>query len=349
MIIHLTTDMFWTDIYNIDRWPELLLKLPEKIHSKSKVDVAKNYLNYKTDEKGRIVKADEVYGLFGLEHKNNKKVICGCNFIGKEGREYFLSEEAINFIKVYEAKGSWEILLAQQLLKYSVRVRALFIALLNGNGICFREGFLKNTIDAYIDLNGKRYFVLNSENKQNNLNSLIQDYPKQSMGYDWIELLNISENEEITIAGLAKEEPSLRLVGTYFKIPLMLFEHLDWFSEKTQGLFVLNKSKIKNEIDSNVYNSLVLELVINELDILLGLIEEYSDSRGYFPIAIVGELLKDKIEPLSDKGLAAWIDQYFMSGISKGNFKLAGNEQGQPRHGRGLMGDKEQQIIKLMF
>ena len=39
------------------------VKASYNIESKSKVDVARDYLNYKTDEKGRIVRADEVYGL----------------------------------------------------------------------------------------------------------------------------------------------------------------------------------------------------------------------------------------------------------------------------------------------
>ena len=349
MIIHLTTDKFWNDIYSIERWPEILRKLPQKIHSQSKVDVAKNYLNYKTDAQGRIVKADEVYGLFGLEYKKNKKMISGCQYIAADESGYCLSEEALILIRAYETNGDWELLLAQQLLTYSVRVRVLFFALLNGEGIYSKEGFMKNTKEVYIDLQGKKYFVLNADNTQYNLNSLLQEYPKQSLGADWLKILEIGEDEEIIIEGVAKAEPSLKQVGYYFRMPLMLFKHLGWFREISQDIFVLDKNKIKNEINSNIYNSLLLDGIIDEIDILRSLIEEYGDTRGYFPVSIVGELLKNEIEPFSDKGIDIWIDQYFMNGITKGIFKLAGREQGQPRHGRGLMGDKEQQMIKLMF
>jgi len=349
MIIHLTTDLFWTDIYNIERWPEVLTKLPHHIESQSKVDVAKDYLNYKTDEKGRIIKADEVYGLFGLERKNNKNIIAGCNFIIREGRGYLLSEETINLIKAYEANNDWELLLAQQLLKYSVRVRTLFIALLNSDGVFFKDGFLKNTKDAYINLKETKYFVLNPDNKHNNLNTLMLAFPKESLGYAWIDILGIDENEEITIKGLSKEEPSLKQVGSYFKMPLILFNHLGWFREKTEDIFVLDKTKIMNEIDRQLYNSLILNDTVDEIEILKSIIHEHEDSRGYFPVSIVGEILKNKLDPFSTMKVDTWIDKYFVSGQTNGDFKVVGNEQGQPRHGRGLLGDKEQQLIKLVF
>ena len=349
MIIHLTTDLFWTDIYNIERWPEVLTKLPGHIGSQSKVDVAKDYLNYKTDEKGRIIKADEVYGLFGLERKNNKNIIAGCNFIIKDDGGYLLSEETVNLIKAYETKNDWELLLAQQLLKYSVRVRTLFIGLLNCDGIFFKDGFLKNTKDAYINLKGKQYFVLNPDNKQNNLNTLMAEFSSESLGYAWIDILGIDESEEILIKGLSKDEPSLKQIGSYFKMPLVLFDHLGWFRERTENVFVLDKAKIMNEIDHQIYNSLILNDTVNDKELLQSIIREHEDARGYFPVSLVGEILKNKLDPFSTMRVDAWIDKYFVSGQTNGDFKLVGNEQGQPRHGRGLLGDKEQQLIKLVF
>jgi len=349
MIIHLTTDLFWTDTYNIERWPEVLTKLPERISSQSKVDVAKDYLNYKTDEKGRIIKADEVYGLFGLERKSNKNIIAGCNFIIKNDEGYLLSEETIIFIKAYEENSNWELLLAQQLLKYSVRVRALFIALLNGDGIIFKEGFLKNTKDAYINLKRKQYFILNPDSMQNNLNTLMAEFSSESLGYAWMDILGIEDSEEIFIKGLSKDEPSLKQIGSYFKMPLILFDHLGWFREKTENLFVLDKVKIMNEIDQQIYDSLILKDIVNDKEILQSIILEHEDARGYFPVSIVGEILKNKIDPFSTVKVDAWIDKYFISGQTNGDFKIVGGEQGQPRHGRGLLGDKEQQLIKLVF
>ena len=38
-----------------------------------------------------------------------------------------------------------------------------------------------------------------------------------------------------------------------------------------------------------------------------------------------------------------------MEGSEKGKFKIVDSEQGQPRHGRGLLGDIKKQLIKLEF
>ncbi len=53
--------------------------------------------------------------------------------------------------------------------------------------------------------------------------------------------------------------------------------------------------------------------------------------------------------PQNKESIGKWIDHYFMEGINMGKFKLVDWEQGQPRHGRGLLGDKRKQLIKLEF
>ena len=63
MIIKIGTDRFWVKPSNIERWAEILKSLPEKILCTSKKEIARDKLDYKVDERGRIVNADEVYGL----------------------------------------------------------------------------------------------------------------------------------------------------------------------------------------------------------------------------------------------------------------------------------------------
>lgn len=220
MIIHLTTDFFWTDTSSIERWPEILLKLPIKIESKSRVDVAKDYLNYKTDEKGRIIRADEVYGLFGLENNASKVVISGCNLIEKSENSYLLSEDAINLVEAYKEDDGWEIRLAEQLLKYSIRIRAIVLGLINGDGFYFEGGFLKNNNKAYISIEGEKYFVLNKNNDVKNLNNLMYLYSKQVLGPYWSDTLKICDSESVEIRGINKNDPSLKQIGIYLKMPL---------------------------------------------------------------------------------------------------------------------------------
>lgn len=130
MIIKIGTDRFWVRASNIERWADILSTLPEKIPCKNKKDIAKDYLHYKVDESGRIINADEVYGLFGVEKSKTSVTIVGSNFIKENDNGYELTEGAINLLNKYKGNDAWEKTLGEQLLKYSLRVRTLALALL---------------------------------------------------------------------------------------------------------------------------------------------------------------------------------------------------------------------------
>ncbi len=349
MKIRITVDRFWNDFSSIERWPEILINLPEKMESKSKYDIAKNYLSYPTDDRGRVLRSDEFYGLFGAEIKQEKIIISGCNLIQLNDEGYFLSEEALKLRVCYERDEGWEKELAKQLLKYSIRVRAVIIGILNGGGVQFPKKFLYKNREAYIELNGKRYYPLNPTTDVTNLNDFMKDFGKESLGPYWREILRISNEEYIEILGTTKDTPSLSDIGTYLKIPLTLFEYLGWFIDKGEGKYQIDKEKLKEDIGTDIYESLIIEEFLNDVDILKDLIKDYQDIRGLFPVEHVGEVLKSRIAPEINGDIGKWIDRYFLEGVEKGKFRIVDYEQGQPRHGRGLLGDKKKQLIKIEF
>lgn len=349
MKIRITVDRFWNDFSSIERWPEILINLPEKMESKSKYDIAKNYLSYPTDDRGRVLRSDEFYGLFGAEIKQEKIIISGCNLIQLNDEGYFLSEEALKLRVCYERDEGWEKELAKQLLKYSIRVRAVIIGILNGGGVQFPKKFLYKNREAYIELNRKRFYPLNPTTDVTNLNDFIKDFGKECLGPYWREILHISNEEYIEILGTTKDTPSLSDIGTYLKIPLTLFEYLGWFIDKGEGKYQIDKEKLKEDIGTDIYESLIIEEFLNDVDILKDLIKDYQDIRGLFPVEHVGEVLKSRIAPEINGDIGKWIDRYFLEGVEKGKFKIVDYEQGQPRHGRGLLGDKKKQLIKIEF
>jgi len=130
---------------------------------------------------------------------------------------------------------------------------------------------------------------------------------------------------------------------------MVLLEYLRFIKEVEIGYYSINKNKFKEDISKDVFESFLLEDEIDDLQVLKKLIQEHKDYKGYFPIAIVGERLKRMIDPDSKESVDSWIDKYFISGFNLGKFKLSSYEQGQPRHGRGLLGKKERQLIKIKF
>lgn len=349
MRIHITVDRFWNDFSSIERWPEILMNLPKKMIANSKYELAKIYLSYPTDKKGRVLKSDEFYGLFGAEIKRKKIIISGCNLIEINDEGYFLSEEALNLRDCYQQDKDWEKELAKQLLRYSIRVRAIIIGILNSGGIYFPRKFLDKNREAYIEVEEVKYFPLNPTLTEANLNEFMKSYGKESLGPYWKDILNIDNEKDIQILGTIKETPSLSNIGTYLKIPLILFEYLGWFIDKGDGNYQIQKKKMKEDIGEEIFNSLIIDDLLNETDILKDLIKEYQDIRGLFPVEQVGQILKSRIQPESSESNNKWIDHYFMEGSDKGKFKIVDWEQGQPRHGRGLLGDIKKQLIKIEF
>lgn len=347
MKIHVTVERFWNDNSSIERWPEILLKLPERLKSNSKYDIAKNYLSYPIDEKGRVLRSDEFYGLFGAEKKQGKIIISGANFIQKDTDGYFLTEEAQGLRDCYQRNEGWEKELAKQLLTYSIRVRAVVLGIINSGGICFPKKFLTKNREAYIEMDGVKYYLLNPTTSVTNLNEFMRKFGKETIGPYWKKDLNIDSEEEIQLVGTTKEELSLADIGTYLKMPLTLFKYLEWFKEKGEGFYQLHQEKVKEDIGEEIFNSFMVDGFMKDTDILRSLIPEYADIRGYFPVEKVGEILKEKIDPEAKGSIGKWIDHYFIEGTESGKFKITGSEQGQPRHGRGLLGDKEKQLIKL--
>lgn len=347
MIIKIGTDRFWVRASNIERWADILSTLPQKILCKSKKDIAKDYLHYKVDESGRIVNADEVYGLFGVEKSKNSLTIVGCNFIKENEEGYELTKGAINLLNKYKENEEWEKVLGEQLLKYSLRVRTLALALLNGGYLHFEKGYMENFISSYINYENKDYYIFSSKLEDVNINNLIDVYPSKVLGPFWKEELNISAEEIIEIQGVNKKEPSLGSMSTYLKIPMMLLDYLGWIKEETDGKYILDKHKIKEDISEETFNSLIVNDVVDEVEVLKELIANNSDARGFFSLEIVGTLLKDKIGSDNEKSYEQWIDHYFMKATNEGRLRIVDHEQGQPRHGRGLFGKKDYQLIKL--
>lgn len=349
MIVHLSKEMFWINFSAIERWPEILIKLPQRLECRGKYEIAVRYLSSRNDQKGRIHKTEEIYGMFGAEKQGDQWKITGCNYFKEVEGGYELTEAAVELARAYKQGLGWENLLAAQLLKYSVRVRAVALALCNGGHQDFADGYLKNLASSCLVFENEEYYIFSGKPGRKNLNDLLTRYPRETVGKFWFHEMEEAPDEDITVRGMGEAAPSLKDIGTYMKMPLGLFHYLGWVKESRPGRFILDQEKLKNDLAKDLYDSLLLPRRADELDILKEIITENADYRGFIAVSRVGELLKDRIDPENNLPNEQWIDQYFMTGFNEKKFQLDGYEQGQPRHGRGLLGRKDYQLLKIKF
>jgi hypothetical protein len=237
----------------------------------------------------------------------------------------------------------------EQLLRFSIRIRAIFYALLSGGTLCFKSHLFKNMPGAFLEFQNEKYFIFSSQKEVKNINDLIMLNPGISFGPFWMKEFSLVLADSYEISGGSGTPPSIDHIAIWLKIPLVLVEYLQWFKETAPCIFSIDKQRMKKDIEEEVWQSLVLEGNKNELEILKALVDKYSDNKGFFPVSIVGSLLKKEIDPESELSEERWIDRFFMSGFSTNRFELVSYERGQPIDGRGLLGQNDHQLIKIEF
>ena len=261
MIIRIAKEKFWIDTDFTECWPEVLLKLPPEIPTKKKYEVVYTYLDQDVDEQWHFHQ-HEVLGLFGAEHKNeNEFVLHGCNFIKYAENGYLLSEDARQLCDAYMKNNQWEQRLLEQALRYSLRVRAIMAALMDGGALVSEHEFLTNMPQVTLKHENTVYYPFKYKiaSTYSNLNTLLMEFKPVALGPFWRAELGMTEHQDFALysGGIGTDPPSIDQIGLNLKPPFVLMHQLGWFTEKKDGTFVLNKRKIKKAIDAAVYKSLM--------------------------------------------------------------------------------------------
>jgi hypothetical protein len=348
MIIELAKEYYWESPAHYQRWPELLLKFPDIIKEKSKNEIAIHYGNFLKDKKGRV-HFDEFHNLFGAEPSDKGFKIFGSNLIKSSDQGFIKTKEAIELEEAYKKGEDWQLFLLQQVLKYSLRLRSIFAALLDGAVLMFPFGFLKGYNEACLRYKNVDYFIFSPDKNKANLNNLVWSNPTATIGKFWMDELNIPEGEIIVITGINRLDPSLHSISTWLRNPIYLANDLGLLIEETPSNFTLNFPEIKRVLPQSILDSFGNVIKLDEITLLKDLIKVYQEINGYFPVALVGNIMKKTFIPFDNTDPADWIDKYFMTGVKERKFSIIGYQQGQPRHGRGLLGNIEKQLIKLEF
>ncbi|MFW6029693.1 MAG: hypothetical protein ACOCRO_05505 [Halanaerobiales bacterium] len=347
MKIRLGRQRFWLDGWRFEIWPEIISKLPDDLQANTAKELAENYLDIEMDEKGRLGKNEELYGLFG-GHKvksNGSYKIDGIRYIHKGS----LTKETIELKEAFLNKKSnrWMVLLAEQILKYSPRIRSIIIPMLESD-LRFEKGwFVPFYNKTSIVFNGEEYYPFSSDKEDKNLNSLLKVLESKALGPWWKKEISLLIEDGIDWCGSLGENPSLSGLG-HLKCPFELFRSLSWIDSKDNKNFFIDKSKFKQEINPDLYYDLAgKDVEMNKLEILKELVEKNKDPRGFIPVQEVGHELYKIMGIQKDK--EKWIDKLYKSLIADNKIEILEHQSGQPRHGKGLYGKREYQLIKIEF
>lgn len=352
--IRLSIERFWIEPGNFELWCEQLSSIPQQTEAKSMKEIASFYLNKDVIEKDKkLDRSKELFGLLGYEYfkRTAQFEIKGVFFLERIDDHLQLTEDAKKIIISYKNDDGWEVLLARQLLRFSPRVRVIIHMLLNG-GYFNTNGASLDFIGKWqLDMDGASYHPFASNPQKNDMNRLLEHFKVEALGNEWMKLLlekEVGLEEGWSFIGSGGKEPAITNLTAFMRAPMQLFEYLDWFVRDEGGKVILNKEKVSHDIDDlgSLFTITPTDSV-DEVHTLKETIHFLSDDRGFFPLEPVLEQVLIEHYPSWDKGLSRFVDYYITDGINKGIFTVVAHESGQPRHGRGYLGKREYQLIKL--
>lgn len=352
--IRLSIERFWIETGNFELWCELLSRIPEQSKAKSMKEIAAFYLDKDVAKKDKKLDGSkELFGLLGYEYYKGTSQfeIKGIFFLERVDGYLQLTKDAQKLVSSYRNDEGWEALLAKQLLRFSPRVRVIVYTLLNGGCFNTNGASFQNFGKWQLEIDSKSYQPFASNPQKNDMNLLLDIYKREAIGNEWMKIIEergIELEEDWAFIGSGGKEPAKTNLTAFMRAPMQLFNYLDWFIETSDGKVTLNQEKMISDIDDlgSLFNMKEPESV-NEIDTFKGIIEVLSDDRGFFPLEPALQQLLVNHYPTWGKGLSRFVDFYVTQGIKKGIFTVIAHESGQPRHGRGYLGKREYQLIKL--
>ena len=351
--IKLAIERFWMEPGNFEMWCEILSRIPHETTARNIKEMAKLYLDKDVDgSDAKLDRSRELYGLMGYHYsaKTGTLEIKGVHFIERCDGQLRLTQEALQLVKAYQDNADWEKKLAKQLLSYSPRTRIIMHLLLN-DGFIETQGRPLNELGKWnIVFGGESYSPFASNPKHNDMNRLLNSFKTEALGSLWTQIIadhDIVLDSDWLFTGSTGVEPALNNITAFMRCPMQLFHYLEWFVERGDGSRVLNREKLINDVDIAQLFTVEYKDEQPELLWLQQEIAQCADYRGLFPVETIFEGLLVNYYPEWKSGLPQFIDYYLNKGIKEGLFSIADHESGQPRHGRGYLGKREYQLIKL--
>jgi hypothetical protein len=303
----------------------------------------------------KLDRSKELFGLHGYEYSKHSQSfkIKGVHFLTRTDDGYLIrTEEANKLVAAYKQQYGWELLLAKQLLRYSPRTRVIMHLLLN-DGLFETNGHSLEQLSKWtLRFADALYHPFSSNPDLNDMNFLLHAFKNEALGKDWRDILaqeEIELDEDWMFVGSNGKEPAKTNISSFMRAPMQLFAYLDWFIEADVGIIILNKEKMLEHIDSHFLFSFTNVQSIPEIEWLKKKVDEERDDRGFVAIEPLLRKLMERFYPTWEQGLARFVDYYITKGIREGLFIIADYESGQPRHGRGYLGKREYQLLKLEF
>lgn len=250
------------------------------------------------------------------------------------------------------AGTAWQVLLAEQLARYEVRVRTFLHLLSNGHALRFEKGdyFSGNTQQA--ELVGRRN-LLPFAHDGAAVHTLLAEFAEVAVGPWWraeFEEAGFDLARAFAIEGAVNATPSTQYVNSAMKTALYVFRALGilvctdnlWHVDPVMFGRLLSPD-LTRELIGEAYSTPALA---DDWQRLAYTLTNLADDQG-FVIAAEAVQRWGELADVPSAQREQGFDTLVRRGIFEGRITLLDHHLGQPRMGRGLFGDDNMRMVRL--
>jgi len=369
----LTKLFLWSEAERFQTYPQALARLvPGRTYTRQAIGTELFGLVYAEKDKPR--RENVISNLFGgLQIAEDKFLLRGINFFRRltpngshrvsgitvwerADDKWKPTEAALRIGNVYRQSPNeieWQQLLAEQLARYEPRTRALLYLLSHDHVLQFESPayFAGNTQQA--QLVGRDSYALFGD-RGAAFNRLLFERQDIAIGPWWrieIEDAGFELAEDFALQGSINRPPSTNYINSALKTALYVFYALGILIEQAGGWRV-DTDAFARHLSSDLCRELLGSKYVEPLDLLdewkrlAYVLDELVDERGFVIAAEVANRWGD-LSGLRPNERETAFDALIRRGIFEDRVQVIDRHTGQPRMGRGLLGDDNMRLVKL--
>lgn len=253
-----------------------------------------------------------------------------------------------------EPKGLlWQQLLAEQLGRYEVRTRLLLGLLAEGRRLVFAgDGFFAGK-NRLVQLVGKAESILLFANDGVAFNTLLAERISTALGPWWrteITQYGYSLTPDFTLEGVHNGPPTVLQLSYKLRNSLLVFKNLGILIEQDDGWGVdagAAAHHLSAELVSDLTGRAIPTVVRSPYEALCRAVEELADEIGFVVTAQLAKRWSELQSMSPDAEANQRFDDFIRRCLYQGIVRVVDSHPGQPRMGRGLLGNEDQRRIRL--
>ncbi|MDD5367597.1 MAG: hypothetical protein PHQ40_00810 [Anaerolineaceae bacterium] len=249
--------------------------------------------------------------------------------------------------------STWVLLLAEQLARYDVRIRLVLGLLAEGWRLVFAGGGFFLGVHRLARLVGKGQSLALFEKDAALFNLLLEQRRWQAIGPWWQADLagqGYTLAEDFHLEGVQNTPPSTNKLNYNLRNGLTVFKHLDLLVNLGDG-WGWNEALAERLLSAQLVSDLGVKVPAQEALSLLQALQqaasELADSAGF----VIADQLAARWLELCGLTSAEQtpFDDFIRRSLYADQVRILETHPGQPRMGRGLLGNSDQRRVRLAF